>query len=240
MALHSWTAARHWRAAFAFWTLVVLVYSAGTDWGQALTWQESALRALAAWCALGRPRAAHRAGGSAAARYRATRSCHGCCCAPAAQPRSSPPFRYLFLGASKLLRAPLDGVRAEAALRHHGPPPCRRVRLAAVLGDRRRLCRLGVSGPAARSQGAHRGARAAARRLADRDAAVAAPAALSLQRAQRHLGARRGRAAHGALDARAARRSFAALTRSCRRAGDPAPAGAGLHRSLYEAAEDPL
>jgi signal transduction histidine kinase len=41
---------RHWLAAFAFWTLVVLVYSTGSEMrGQPLSWQESLRAALAAW-----------------------------------------------------------------------------------------------------------------------------------------------------------------------------------------------
>jgi signal transduction histidine kinase len=121
VALHSWNGARHWLAAFAFWTLVILVYSAGTELqGQALTWQESALRALSAWCAwvvlvplivqVDRLLPVSR---------------------DALVPRLlwhlplslifTAAFPYLFLGASKLLHAPFDSVRAEAALVANGP-----------------------------------------------------------------------------------------------------------------------
>ena len=41
---------RHWLAAFAFWTLVILLYSTGTEMrGQALDWSQSIRTALAAW-----------------------------------------------------------------------------------------------------------------------------------------------------------------------------------------------
>lgn len=41
---------RHWLAAFAFWTLVILLYSTGTEMrGQTLDWSQSIRTALAAW-----------------------------------------------------------------------------------------------------------------------------------------------------------------------------------------------
>jgi two-component system, LytTR family, sensor kinase len=41
---------RHWLAAFAFWTLVILLYSTGTEMrGQTLDWSQSLRTALAAW-----------------------------------------------------------------------------------------------------------------------------------------------------------------------------------------------
>jgi two-component system, LytTR family, sensor kinase len=41
---------RHWLAAFAFWTLVILLYSTGTEMrGQTLDWAQSIRTALAAW-----------------------------------------------------------------------------------------------------------------------------------------------------------------------------------------------
>jgi two-component system, LytTR family, sensor kinase len=41
---------RHWLAAFAFWTLVILLYSTGTEMrGQPLNWSQSLRTALAAW-----------------------------------------------------------------------------------------------------------------------------------------------------------------------------------------------
>jgi len=41
---------RHWLAAFAFWTLVILLYSTGTEMrGQTLNWSQSLRTALAAW-----------------------------------------------------------------------------------------------------------------------------------------------------------------------------------------------
>lgn len=41
---------RHWLAAFAFWTLVILVYSTGSEMqGEQFTWGQSLRTALAAW-----------------------------------------------------------------------------------------------------------------------------------------------------------------------------------------------
>ena len=117
--------------------------------------------------------------------------------------------------------------------RREGHLPSGHVRL---LGDCDDLRRARLSEQPEGSRDPHRRTRAAVVRSTADDAPLAARPAFPVQHAEFDLGLRGKRARPGAIDARAARRSAAAVARARRPAGDPARTRAHLRRSLHPAA----